>query len=174
MRKFRNIQRVGLPPASRLAATFAQADFADAFSVDLSEPSGDDIEALARHIFAHQPAWIATLLQMRDTLVRPFGLKRAADLRALEDDRISIFRVFERYDREIVLGENDLHLDFRLSILVQPASHDSPRRLILTTLVFYNRLLGRAYIGLIAPFHRMVVRASLRRAREVGWPVAGR
>ncbi|MFM0367136.1 DUF2867 domain-containing protein [Paraburkholderia sediminicola] len=39
-----------------------------------------------------------------------------------------------------------------------------------TTLVFYNRLLGRAYLGLIAPFHRLVVRASLDRAQKLGWP----
>jgi hypothetical protein len=39
-----------------------------------------------------------------------------------------------------------------------------------TTLVFYNRLLGRAYIALIAPFHRVVVRASLDGAQKLGWP----
>lgn len=170
MHRFKNIEQVGLPPSSRLASAYGQADFADAFSVNLSEAGTHDVESLARHIFAQQPAWIATLLQVRDTLVRPFGLKRAADLQTLGGDRISIFRVFERYEHEIVFGEDDLHLDFRLSVLVQPAAHGRPRRLILTTLVFYNRLLGRAYIGLIAPIHRMVVRASLRRAREVGWP----
>lgn len=173
MHKFDTIEQVGLPSASRLASSYGRADFADAFSVNLSESSGYDVESLARHIFAQQPAWIAALLRVRDTLVRPFGLKRAVDLQALGGDRISIFRVFERYDQEIVIGEDDLHLDFRVSILVQPASQGSPRRLVLTTLVFYNRLLGRAYIGLIAPFHRMVVRASLRRARELGWPAAG-
>ncbi|WP_244626614.1 DUF2867 domain-containing protein [Bradyrhizobium ivorense] len=37
-------------------------------------------------------------------------------------------------------------------------------------LVFYNRLLGRAYVALIAPFHRMVVRTSPDRAHKRGWP----
>lgn len=45
-----------------------------------------------------------------------------------------------------------------------------PRRLIVTMLVFYNRLLGRAYVALIAPFHRMVVRTSPDRAHKRGWP----
>ncbi|MFM0084413.1 DUF2867 domain-containing protein [Paraburkholderia sediminicola] len=31
-------------------------------------------------------------------------------------------------------------------------------------------MLGRAYLGLIAPFHRLVVRASLDRAQKLGWP----
>jgi len=35
----------------------------------------------------------------------------------------------------------------------------------------HNRL-GRLYILVIAPFHRLVVQASLRRAAQIGWPSA--
>jgi hypothetical protein len=111
-----------------------------------------------------------SLLGVRDIAVWPFGLKRTIDLKVAKDDRLSIFRVFERHKDEIILGEDDTHLDFRVSVLVQPASEDRSQRLIITTLVFYNRLLGRAYLGLIAPFHRLVVRASLDRAQKLGWP----
>ncbi|WP_233889223.1 DUF2867 domain-containing protein, partial [Paraburkholderia flagellata] len=145
--------------------------FADAFSVDLPEGACYDVEALARHVFANQPAWIAMLLGIRDTLVRPLGLKTTVDFKEKGGDRISLFHVFERSDDEIVLGEDDTHLDFRVSVLVQPSSH-SRSRLTVTTLVFYNRPLGRAYITLIAPFHRAVVRASLHRAQRLGWPNA--
>lgn len=172
MHSYAKIEQADLPPVSRLSSSFGQADFADAFSVDLPETASHDVESLARHVFAHQPEWIAILLRLRDMLVWPFGLKRAVDLQAKGGDRISIFRVFERYDDEIVLGENDTHLDFRVSVFVQPASRGQPQRLILTTLVFYNRLLGRAYIALIAPFHRAVVRASLDRAQKLGWPTS--
>jgi hypothetical protein len=111
------------------------------------------------------------LLNIRDMLVRPLGLKTVADLKQTRGDRVSLFRIFERHDDEIVLGEDDTHLDFRVSVLVQPSSHGQPR-LIVTTVVFCNRSLGRAYITLIAPFHRAVVRASLDRAQRLGWPHA--
>ena len=164
------IEPVDLPPASRLSASYGRADFADAFLVELPEVASGDAEALARHVFEQQPEWIAKLLGIRDRLVQPLGLKRAADLRSGEGERISIFRVFERHRDEIILGEDDRHLDFRVSVLLQPASGSRPRRLIVTTLVFYNRLLGRAYITLIAPFHRLVVRTSLDQAQKRGWP----
>lgn len=167
------IEPVALPPASRLSSSHGRADFADAFSVDLPEMASSNAEVLAGHVFTQQPAWIAMLMSIRDGVVRPFGLKRAADFQASGGDRISIFRVFERHQDEIILGEDDRHLDFRVSVLLQPASGDRPRRLIVTTLVFYNRLLGRAYIALIAPFHRRVVRASLDRAQKRGWPLDG-
>lgn len=167
------IEPAALPPASRLSSSHGRADFADAFSVELPETASGNAEELAGHIFTQQPGWVAMLMSIRDGLVRPFGLKRAVDFQASGGDRIGIFRVFERYRDEIILGEDDRHLDFRVSVLLQPAADDRPRRLIVTTLVFYNRLLGRAYIALIAPFHRMVVRTSLDRAQRRGWPHDG-
>lgn len=162
-------ERTGLPATSRLSQSYGNADFVDAFSVDLPATVCNDIEALARYIFAGQPRWIAMLLRVRDIAVLPFGLKRTIDLKVAKDDRLNIFRVFERHEDEIILGEDDTHLDFRVSVLVQPASERGPQRLIVTTLVFYNRPLGRTYISLIAPFHRLVVRASLDRAQKLGW-----
>jgi hypothetical protein len=170
MRRYAEVKQAGLPAASRLSSSYSQADFADAFSVDLPETVSHNIEALARYIFTQQPEWIGMLMRTRDVLVLPFGLKRAADLKGKGGDRISIFRVFERYDDEIILGEDDTHLNFRVSVLLQPASQGRPRRITVTTLVFYNRLLGRAYLTLIAPFHRLVVRSSLDRAQKLGWP----
>jgi hypothetical protein len=164
------INQAGLPASSQLASCYGRADFADAFSVDLPDAASQDAELIARHIFDHQPEWIAALLRLRDLLVRPFGLKRAADFLVAGGDRISIFRVLGRYPNEIVLWDDDAHLNFRVSVLVQPPSEERSRRVIVTTLVFYNRLLGRAYIALIAPFHRMIVRGSLRQSQKTGWP----
>jgi hypothetical protein len=163
-------KQVDLPANSRLSRSYGKADFVDAFAVDLPATACSDPEFLARHIFTGQPKWIAILLGVRDIAVWPFGLKRSANLKAAKDDRISIFRVFERHENEIILGEDDRHLDFRVSVLVQPASDDRIGRLTVTTLVFYNRLLGRLYLGLIAPFHRLVVRSSLDHAQKLGWP----
>jgi len=41
-----------------------------------------------------------------------------------------------------------------------------------STVVHCHNLLGRTYLRVIAPFHRLVVKASLDRAARVGWPSA--
>ena len=76
--------------------------------------------------------------------------------------------------REIILGENDSHPDFRVSVLQQTRNtHDGRTRyLILSTVVRCHNRLGRFYILAIAPFHRLVVRSTLQRAARVGWPTA--
>ena len=45
------------------------------------------------------------------------------------------------------------------------------RHLTLSTVVHCNNFLGRLYIFFIAPFHRLVVKSSLRSAARAGWPL---
>jgi hypothetical protein len=152
-------------------------DLADAFSIRLPSGASRNPDVLARFIFSVQPSWIGALTDVRDAIVAAFGLKTARHLATLPSvpaaKRISIFKVFGVNDTEVVLGEDDKHLDFRVSILCTP---DPPpgtgNRLTLSTVVHCHNRLGKTYLSVIAPFHRQVVKASLRRAAEVGWPKA--
>ena len=68
---------------------------------------------------------------------------------------------------EIVLGEDDRHLDFRLSLLRRTSPAGT--QLIATTVVRSHNALGRTYLTVIRPFHHLVIRASLARfARAQG------
>ncbi|WP_281665199.1 DUF2867 domain-containing protein [Paraburkholderia fungorum] len=174
----RSVLCVAVPAESGVARLYDAPDLADAYAVRLPDGTIDDPELLARFLFAHQPRWVAKLLSLRDALVARFGIKTAKELRAAgssgKRERVDIFRIYTRSAREIILGENDSHLDFRLSLLQQTRdTHEgSTRYLILSTVVHCHNGLGRFYIIAIAPFHRLVVRASLRRAARIGWPTA--
>ncbi len=167
---------VSLPMHSGVARMYPSTHLADAFAIRLPAGATRDPEVLARFIFANQPAWVATLMRVRDGIVGHFGLKTGAALAMLADthkaERVGIFRIYSSNPAEIVVGEDDRHLDFRLSVLCQPTGDAAPR-LTVSTVVHCHNLLGRTYILVIAPFHRMVVKASLRRAARIGWPRAG-
>ena len=163
------VARVDLPQRSMLKPLYARAGFADAFAIDLPRTATGDAGRLATHVLMGQPRWIGWLVALRDTLVAGFGLKTSSRLRDdVATDRIDFFRVYDRRRDEIVLGEDDRHLDFRLSVLVEESALS--RRLVATTVVTFNHLGGRAYIAAIAPFHRLIVKSSLRRAERSGWP----
>jgi hypothetical protein len=165
---------VPLPPESRIAAVYSRIDLADAYAIELPAGAAQNPEVLARFIFAHQARWISFLMRTRSVLVAPFGLKTASGLRSggAKGPRIGIFKVYEVKAGEIVMGEDDTHLDFRVSALYQPAVQASTGRprILLSTVVHCHNALGRCYIGLIAPFHRMIVKSYLRRAARRGWP----
>jgi len=163
------VDRVDLPQHSALEPLYAKAGFADAFSIDLPSNATDDAERLATHVLMGQARLVGWLVALRDTLVAGFGLKTSSKLRNdVMADRLDFFRVYDRRPHEIILGEDDRHLDFRLSILVDESA--VCRRLVATTVVTFNHLAGRAYIAAIAPFHRLIVKSSLRRAERSGWP----
>jgi hypothetical protein len=164
---------VALPTQSGISNVYNPVHLADAFAIRLPAGASHDVDMLARFIFAHQPSWVGALMRVRDLVVACFGLKTARDLARIGSDakaeRVGIFRIYSTGKTEIVLGEDDSHLDFRLSVLCSGGPETS-RLLTVSTVVHCHNLLGRAYILAIAPFHRMVVKASLRRAARIGWP----
>ena len=115
-------------------------------------------------------------MRLRDGIVSLFGLKTAKALRtdtSARTPRVGIFRIYETHADEVVLGEDDRHLDFRLSVRRgMSATSGGGDELVAVTVVHCHNLLGRNYIRLIAPFHRMVVRSALDRAARSGWPMA--
>lgn len=172
-----SVTPVEIPAESAIACTYELTNLADAYSVELPADTVANPELLARFIFSQQAGWIKGLMKIRDVLVAGFGLKTSAQLTVHNADhqaeRVGIFKIYNTTEREIVLGEDDKHLDFRLSVLCSAAVEGTnERRLVLSTVVHCHNRLGRVYIFVIAPFHRVIVQACLRRAARVGWPQA--
>jgi len=133
------------------------------------------MRALAATMFRSPPPWFRLLMLIRDTTVRMFGVKTSNQmrLRAPLSQTIEFFPIQREDQDEIVLGENDIHLDFRLSLLRQPTSNG--QHVCATTVVHCHGKLGRTYLTVTEPFHRLVVRASLARlARRLQATEAGR
>ena len=169
-----SVRSVELPTESRATRFYPATDLADAFSIGLPDEATGDPEQLARFMLAQQAPWVAGLMNVRDALVAGFGIKTSGELKSAAvgepQQRVGIFRLYEKHAHEVLLGEDDKHLDFRLSVLTQPAQAQRGRRLVVSTVVHCHNLLGRSYIALISPFHRQVVRSMLSRAAHAGWP----
>ncbi len=169
------IATVEVPVESGIARAYASPDLADAYSTVLPAGTSASPEILARFIFSSPVPWAVGLMKIRDALVAGFGLKTSPRLRghgaANTAGRVGIFRIYSTTDSEIVLGEDDKHLDFRLSVLrTAQGAPAGGHRVVLSTVVHCHNRWGRLYIFLIAPFHRVIIRSCLRRAIGAGWP----
>jgi hypothetical protein len=156
---------------------YAAVNLADAYSIELPGGASKDPEVLARFIFSQLPPWMIGLMKIRDAVVAGFGLKTTQRLQAIaaknNENRVGIFKIYGKEQAELILGEDDKHLDFRLSVLYSDAASSSGKqRLILSTVVHCHNRLGRLYILIIAPFHRLLVQSSMRHAARRGWPKA--
>lgn len=163
-------RKVDLPPQAAIAPLYRGSHLADAYAVALPNQGAArmDMETLARTLLGSQPGWAQMLMVLRDAIVARFGIKTARQLAGGEGGRIGIFRIYAVTDNEIIVGEDDSHLDFRLSMLrsAQGGLHGS---ITLASAVHCHNRIGRAYIFLIRPFHQLIVKRSLTRAAQEGF-----
>ena len=156
--KFREIA-----PEVDSGALLAGAQFGDAYRVVLDRTTLD-ARGAAEKMFARGPRWIEVLLRLRNTVVAPFGLKKSGAGEPAPGGMIGIFPVLSETPKRLVAGFNDRHLDFRVVVDVAPS--EAGQQVTTTTLVLTHNLLGRAYLAVIMPFHRLIARAMLRRVAE--------
>lgn len=135
------------------------AQFADAYRLDV-EGEALDARQAAMRMMARAPRWVDALLVLRNIIVAPFGLKTSGQDRHAPHDIIGIFPVVSETPERLVAGFNDRHLDFR--VVVDVATSGQRQSVTATTLVLTHNWLGRTYLAIIMPFHRLVVRAMLR------------
>jgi hypothetical protein len=138
----------------------AGAQFIDAFSIVVADTALDARRA-AEKMLARSPRWIKALLDLRNRLVAPLGLKTPLPAGLGTTDSIGIFPVISETPGRLVAGLNDKHLDFRL--VVDVAAEANACRVTATTLVLTHNLLGRVYLAIILPFHRLIVPSMLRK-----------
>ncbi|MBB4378924.1 DUF2867 domain-containing protein [Bradyrhizobium sp. SBR1B] len=141
----------------------AGAQFVDAFRVEIGAATVNAREACTRMVL-HGPRWIDVLLRLRNILVTPFGLKTSGEGAPAPRGLIGLFPVVDETPERLVAGFDDYHLDFR--IVVDVAGGATSRQVTSTTLVRTHNLLGRTYLALITPFHKLVVRAMMGRIVE--------
>ena len=126
--------------------------------------------ATAREVYfaalERTPLWMDLAMRLRTLAVKPFGLKTEIDG---EGPLLTRLPVVEDTPERFETGLSDRHLDFTVATRLQAGVVD------LTTRVWFNRPLGRAYLAAVMPGHILITRQLLARvahpiARRTGLP----
>ena len=146
-------------PNADLDRLLAGAQFVDAYRI-LVEGNGLNARKAATKMFARPPRWVEALLNLRNLIVAPLGLKTSGDGEPSSGGVIGLFPVLSETPERLVAGFDDSHLDFR--VVVDVVSAGSGQQVTATTLVLTHNPLGRIYLAIILPFHRLIVHSMLR------------
>lgn len=148
-----------LPQGSIMEGMFERTDYCDSFRIPLT--AGMSIDELTYRVF-QSPRWVNGLMKLRDSLVRIFGLKtdpgNAPQPGYHEVGSKAPFTVQDRNENEIVMGEEDKHLDFKVSVLADRQNAHA----YVTTIVQFHNGFGRFYFTVIRPFHGVIVKSLIK------------
>ncbi|HEX7636902.1 MAG TPA: DUF2867 domain-containing protein [Burkholderiaceae bacterium] len=169
------VRACGVPAGSAIAQLLPGADFHDAYEVVVDHPERTALEHLLVALAA-TPPWVDRAMRLRNRVVARFGLKRLGDLGLAgargapaperPGDRVGIFMLRSRSDDEVLVEDDDRHLRVVLSVRRLAAGESQPARIVLTTVVHLHNLLGRLYMLPVAPMHRLIAPAVLRRVND--------
>ena len=85
------------------------------------------------------------------------------NLKGVPNEQIGLFKIFESSSNEIVMGEDDKHLNFRVSLLLDSSSsHQELKNITITTTVQFNNTFGKLYFLPVKPFHHQIVPSILK------------
>jgi hypothetical protein len=161
-----------VPIASRLHRITPGAHFHDSYRMALVS---DPRTALQLYLdtAVRTPAWVDRLMALRNAVVSRIGLKDLGALGAIDrdkpasayraGDRIGIFELRHVSDDEVILGDSDRHLDVQVSVCREGDE------LSMSTVVHVHRPLGHVYMFFVAPVHRRIVPAVMRRVAAGGF-----
>jgi hypothetical protein len=158
-----------VPDDSVLQPWLAGADFCDAYEAQLTCATLSPTEIFLR-ASRTTPRWVEELMAIRNRVVRLFGLKDVGAMRTATrppetyqvGDRLGIFSIFGKTEKELLLGIDDSHLDVRVSVL--KSQRDGVPHYVLSTVVHVHNLLGRVYMAPVGRIHPFVVRSMMARA----------
>jgi len=148
--------------------------YIDSYQFDILKPKNLSIDDLAYMILSSDsPKWEKALSHLRDSIVGLFGLKtgmisesqktHSALTQYKPGDKIVFFPVIDRSESEIVMALNDKHLGFRVSLLMQNVQSSDLYSVYMTTIVQFHNIWGRIYFFPVKPFHKIIVKQSLKR-----------
>lgn len=168
----RKVTRSGVPGASAITKRLAGASYYDCYAIGVPN---DGRSALGYFLTAisNTPAWVNSLMTLRNKTVRLFGLKdlggmgnfdsKKPDTDYLPGDRVGIFTLISNTPGEVLLGDSDKHLDVVLSIYKSTAAGVGDCSIVVTTVVHTHNLLGKLYMLPVTPLHKIIAPAVLTR-----------
>lgn len=138
------------------ASEFKPYSFADCFVIKTDKIISAERAAIIA--IENGPKWVTPLMALRNLIVAPFGIKTSAPLDK-NQKAIGMFPIVHKSDDKLVLGFDDKHLNFRIVIEVE--NIHSNTFVYSSTYVQTHNILGKAYLFMVKPFHKLIVAQSL-------------
>jgi Protein of unknown function (DUF2867) len=171
-----NVIEVMLPLASKIHQSLNAIDFSDAYQTALSNPQMTVQQACAA-VFAYSPLWVKYLMKLRGLIASIAGLKHGANALSTNNTsfnesqyevgkRLGLFTIQSLSADELIMGDDDKHLNFRIS--VYKSVQNGVSLITVSTVVEIHNWLGKTYMFVVKPFHKYIAKSMVQKAVDGG------
>jgi hypothetical protein len=155
-------------PDDSLIKELRYTDFSDSLGMRV-ERTDIDIHDVVNCFFTAAPGFVTHLMKLRDMIVGSMGLKTGDYTKrekvVFEKGKdMGLFKMFEKNDHEAIIGADDKHLNFRVSLYVN--SEINTTEILISTMVVFNNRWGKIYMGIVSPFHKVVVKSMIKHMQK--------
>jgi hypothetical protein len=150
-----------LPKETLITKNMASVDYYDSYMI--KKKTDDSIDKITQKILT-LPSWIIFALRIRYYLiVKPFSLStgRFNDKTENSEENSEPVPVIEKNKNEIVMGSDDKHLYYRISVMKKEIEQES--EIYLNTIVRFKNVWGKLYFLPVRLGHKLVVKSLLKR-----------
>ena len=158
-----------IPVNSTLYEDSENSSYKDSVRISTKRSDVQSWELIAA-FFHSAPNWVRHLLSLRNKIVKHFGLKvGTVDVNEacppfVAGQKFCGFKLFSVNSTEGVIGEDDVHLNFRISFLVDK---ENGNELVMSTVVNINNTLGTVYMFFVKPFHRVLISIMIKKMNKL-------
>ncbi|MDR2131682.1 MAG: DUF2867 domain-containing protein [Odoribacteraceae bacterium] len=159
-------------PVHSLARNYLPADYVDVFATEVHDDERLTPADLLIAVWTDFPKWVQRLFQLRDCIVKPFGLKTSADEKDFRHQfeeivrnggRFQLMNVLAKSANEIIVQLADTHLTAEMSVHTE-TSNANQLKINFITIVHFHNVWGKVYFFFVRPFHKMIVKTALKRS----------
>ncbi|SON52572.1 DUF2867 domain-containing protein [Vibrio tapetis] len=161
---------MAIPENTMISKLTENAYFSDTHHVNIHYEGQSALELYMR-MAQETPSWVNRLMTLRNQIVSRLGLKHLGKMADFSvdkpsneyqvGDQLGIFSIYSLNHEEVILEDRDKHLDVRLSFFIDP--NGDTATLHASSVVHVKNTFGKVYMFFVAPVHKLIVPATLKR-----------
>ena len=164
------IIKTGIPDTTSVLAALDRNDYTDAFYCKFNCSHPVSIDDVIHAFFDSAPSWVHHMFTIRDVVASKLGLKTISrkereqmrkSFSIQPGNSIGLFKVLSKSEEEVIMGEDDKHLNFRVAFLLNALDAESYALHFITTVKIHNWL-GKLYFLPVKPMHALVVKSMMK------------
>ncbi len=165
------VNKSRLPPKS-IAKECISFDYCDCYQsciLNIDNITPDDIQVA---FWCDMPDWVNGLMNLRNSLVKVFGLRGKGDSTLEDVEKIiryggnnSFISVYNKSANENIIRITDKHLTAYMSVYIENIN-EKEAKIYCSTLVRFHKKSGKIYFAAIFPFHHIIVRSMIKTTLE--------